>query len=166
VVLVAVVYLIIKLDELMTAVILMGFFSLLSSSIFMVMDAVDVAFTEAAVGAGASTIFILAALAIVGRTSKKRKREATIIPLIISVSVGAVLMYATLDMPYFGTADAPVHTHVAPRYINDSAEEVGPPNIVTSVLASYRGYDTFGEAGVVFTLAPRAPNLFAVKQNR
>jgi len=60
-------------------------------------------------------------------------------------------MYATLDMPYFGTADAPVHTHVAPRYINDSAEEVGPPNIVTSVLASYRGYDTFGEAGVVFT---------------
>lgn len=149
--LVAAVYLIIKLDDLMTAVILMGFFSLLSSSIFMVLDAVDVAFTEAAVGAGASTIFILAALAIVGRTSKKRKRAATIIPLIICIGVGAVLIYATLDMPRFGSPDAPVHTHVAPRYINDSAEEVGPPNIVTSVLASYRGYDTFGEAGVVFT---------------
>ena len=63
--LVATVFAIVKLDHLMTAVMLMGFFSLLSSCIFMILDAVDVAFTEAAVGAGASTIFILAALAIV-----------------------------------------------------------------------------------------------------
>ncbi len=130
---------------------LMGFFSLLSSGIFMTLDAVDVAFTEAAVGAGASTIFILAALAIVGRTSKKKRPEKTFAPLIIVTCIGAILVYATLDMPYFGAPDAPVHTHVAPRYLLESGEEVGPPNIVTSVLASYRGYDTFGEAGVVFT---------------
>lgn len=149
--LVATVFAIVKLDHLMTAVMLMGFFSLLSSCIFMILDAVDVAFTEAAVGAGASTIFILAALAIVGRTSKKKRREKTIVPLIIVTCTGALLMYATLDMPYFGKPDAPIHTHVAPRYLLESGEEVGPPNIVTSVLASYRGYDTFGEAGVVFT---------------
>ncbi len=149
--LVATVFAIVKLDHLMTAVMLMGFFSLLSSCIFMILDAVDVAFTEAAVGAGASTIFILAALAIVGRKSKKKRREKTILPLIIVTCTGALLLYATLDMPYFGTPDAPVHTHVAPRYLLESGEEVGPPNIVTSVLASYRGYDTFGEAGVVFT---------------
>lgn len=149
--LVATVFAIVKLDHLMTAVMLMGFFSLLSSCIFMILDAVDVAFTEAAVGAGASTIFILAALAIVGRTSKKKKREKTLLPLAVVTLTGAVLVYATFDMPYFGTPDAPIHTHVAPRYLTESGEEVGPPNIVTSVLASYRGYDTFGEAGVVFT---------------
>lgn len=149
--LVATVVIIVRLDRLMTAVMMMGFFSLISSCIFMTLDAVDVAFTEAAVGAGASTIFFLAALAIVGRTSKKRRKEKTILPMAVCVCTGAMLIYATFDMPYFGTADAAAHQHVAPRYIEQSGEEVGPPNIVTSVLASYRGYDTFGEAGVVFT---------------
>ncbi len=148
---VATVFIIVKLDRLMTAVMMMGFFSLLSSCIFMILDAVDVAFTEAAVGAGASTIFFLAALAIVGRTSKKRKKEKTLMPLAVVICTGVVLIYATFDMPYFGTADAPIHQHVAPRYLQESGDEVGPPNMVTSVLASYRGYDTFGEAGVVFT---------------
>ena len=54
-------------------------------------------------------------------------------------------------MPAFGDPNAPVHTHVAPRYIGESGEEVGIPNIVTSVLASYRGFDTLGEVTVVFT---------------
>lgn len=135
----------------MSAVLMMGFFSLLSSCIFMVLDAVDVAFTEAAVGAGVSTIFFLAAIAIVGRNSKPTTRKNRIIPLVTVLCTGAVLFYATFDMPYFGSPDAPIHQHVAPRYLNDSATEVGPPNIVTSVLASYRGYDTLGEVGVVFT---------------
>lgn len=149
--LVSTVFVIYKLDKLMTAVMMMGFFSLLSASIFMVLDAVDVAFTEAAVGAGVSTIFFLATLAIVGRYSKKRNKDKVLLPLLIVIGTGAVLIYATLDMPYFGLANAPIHEHVAPRYLEESGHEVGPPNIVTSVLASYRGYDTFGEAGVVFT---------------
>ena len=66
---------------------------------------------------------------------------------------GAALLYATFDMPPFGAADAPVNLHVAPRYLNDSFGEVGLPNVVTSVLASYRGYDTLGEVTVIFTAA-------------
>jgi multicomponent Na+:H+ antiporter subunit B len=54
-------------------------------------------------------------------------------------------------MPRYGDPNAPIHKHVAPRYINDSMDEVGMPNIVTSVLASYRGFDTLGETTVVFT---------------
>lgn len=151
VMLVATVFAIVRLKKLMTAVMLMGFFSLLSASTFMVLDAVDVAFTEAAVGAGISTVFILAALAIVGRTSKPQTATRTYIPLLAVIATGSLLFYATLDMPYFGSHDAPAHTHVAPRYLDDSMGEVGPPNIVTSVLASYRGYDTLGEVAVVFT---------------
>jgi multicomponent Na+:H+ antiporter subunit B len=149
--LVATVITITRTQKLMSAVLLMSFFSLLCSSIFMVLDAVDVAFTEAAVGAGVSTIFFLAAIAIVGRTSKPTAHAKKIIPLLACISTGLLLFYASFDMPYFGTVDAPVHQHVAPRYLHESAEEVGPPNVVTSVLASYRGYDTFGEVGVVFT---------------
>ena len=59
--LVATVFVIIRMEKLMSAVLMMSFFSLLSSCIFMVLDAVDVAFTEAAVSAGASTIFFLSA---------------------------------------------------------------------------------------------------------
>ena len=149
--LVATVFVIIRMEKLMSAVLMMGFFSLLSSCIFMVLDAVDVAFTEAAVGAGVSTIFFLAAIAIVGRTSKPTKKKNLFVPLAVVICTGSVLIYASFDMPYFGSPDAPIHQHVAPRYLQESAHEVGPPNVVTSVLASYRGYDTFGEVGVVFT---------------
>ncbi len=54
-------------------------------------------------------------------------------------------------MPRYGDPEAPIHHHVAPRYMQDSLEEIGVPNMVTSVLASYRGYDTLGETTVIFT---------------
>ena len=56
-------------------------------------------------------------------------------------------------MPNYGDAKAPIHQHVAPRYLNQSAQEIGLPNVVTSVLASYRSYDTLGETFVIFTAA-------------
>ena len=55
-----------------------------------------------------------------------------------------------LDLPPFGAADTPMHTHVAPHYLAKSIEETLVPNVVTSVLASYRGYDTLGETTVIF----------------
>ena len=64
---------------------------------------------------------------------------------------GAALIYGTLDMPRLGDPDAPTNLHVAPRYIEDSPQEIGVPNLVTAVLASYRGYDTLGETAVIFT---------------
>ena len=54
-------------------------------------------------------------------------------------------------MPLHGDPLAPANLHVAPRYIERSPTEIGIPNVVTSVLASYRGYDTLGEVGVIFT---------------
>jgi len=75
------------------------------------------------------------------------------LPMAVVVLTGAALIYATFDMPAFGAANAPVNLHVAPRYLNESFAEVGLPNVVTSVLASYRGYDTLGEVTVIFTAA-------------
>ena len=73
------------------------------------------------------------------------------LPLAVSLSVGAVLVYGTLGLPAFSDPAAPIHHHVVPRYLNDIRTEVDVPNVVTAVLASYRGYDTLGETTVVFT---------------
>ncbi len=40
---------------------------------------------------------------------------------------------------------------MAPRYIAEAPTATSVPNIVTAVLASYRGYDTMGELAVIFT---------------
>ena len=129
---------------------LSGIYSLLSAALFVVLDAVDVAFTEAAVGAGISTILMLGTLALVG-SEEKPPAHRRIVPTVAVLVTGAVLIYGTVDMPSFGEARNPVHEHVAPRYLSETPTRVGVPNVVTAVLASYRGYDTMGEVTVVFT---------------
>jgi multicomponent Na+:H+ antiporter subunit B len=136
--------------DLFAVVMMSGIFGLLSASFFVAMDAVDVAFTEASVGAGISTLLMLTAVTLTGR-SEDSVRHKPMWALVVVFITGGLLIYGTLDMPYFGSSQAPIHLHVAPRYINDSMQETGLPNIVTSVLASYRGFDTLGEVVVIFT---------------
>ena len=124
--------------SLFAALMVSGFFSLLSAGMFLLLDAVDVAFTEAAVGAGIATILGMGTL-VLTKTDTAKPGPISPWPILIVVLTGGVLIYGTLDMPRYGDPQAPVHQHVAPRYIRDSAEEVGVPNMVTAVLASYRG---------------------------
>ena len=141
---------IVRMHNLFAAVMLSGIYSLLMASIFVILDAVDVAFTEAAVGAGISTVLMLGTLSLTTSREKIHVRPS-IIPLIVVIATGSMLLYGASGMPEFNNPDAPIHQHVAPRYINVSPVEVGVPNMVTSVLASYRGYDTLGELTVIFT---------------
>lgn len=149
---------VLRVRNLVAVVMLMGIYSFLSAALFVVLDAVDVAFTEAAVGAGVSTILALGTLALVG-TRQKRHAKSPVIPLLIVLVTGGMLVYGTYDLPRWGQADNPIHGHVAPEYLEqhvplaggaDEVLEVHIPNIVTTVLASYRGYDTLGETTVVF----------------
>ena len=139
-----------RLRQLFAAVMLFAIFSLLSAAVFVSLDAVDVAFTEAAVGAGISTILMLATLSMT-RSREEGERRLKPLALVAVVVTGAVLLYGTVDYPNVGDPLAPAHQHVAPRYLEESGEEIGIPNVVTSVLASYRGYDTLGEVTVIFT---------------
>jgi len=133
------------------AVVMMGsIYSLLAAAVFVVLDAVDVAFTEASVGAGISTVLALGTIALTTDREKPPQRTR-ILPLAVVVLTGAGLIYGTLDMPSFGDAQAPIHRHVAPTYLKQSVPQTTVPNVVTSVLASYRGYDTLGETTVIFT---------------
>jgi multicomponent Na+:H+ antiporter subunit B len=140
------------LRNLFAVVMLSGAFSLTAAVLYVVFDAVDVAFTEAAVGAGISTVLMLGTLAL---TTGREKAEPHLVlaPLVIVMITGAALVYATLDMPLYGEASAAIHQHVAPFYIENTKAHTGMPNMVTAVLASYRGYDTLGEVTVIFTAA-------------
>ena len=156
--------------NLLSAVMLAGIFSLLGAAWMLFLDAPDVAFTEAAVGAGISTVLLLATLSATGGIEKPGKGS----PLALGAVVvtGATLVYATFDMPRVGDPNSPANRSPITRVYIDSAQEpqhhsrgdshgdghgeeaasykVGIPNTVTTVLASFRGYDTMGETAVIF----------------
>jgi multicomponent Na+:H+ antiporter subunit B len=136
--------------NLFATAVLTGVYSLLMACVFTVLDAVDVAFTEAAVGAGISTVLFLATLSLTTQREKPH-HHYNWGALAAALLTGGALVYGTFDMPHFGDPNAPIHQHVALHYIGVSPDEIGVPNIVTSVLASYRGYDTLGETAVIFT---------------
>ncbi|MDD5703621.1 MAG: hypothetical protein PHU23_16430 [Dehalococcoidales bacterium] len=71
--------------------------------------------------------------------------------IILIVLFAAFLFYAEADMPAYGDPGAPGSAHVTPEYIERTYEDTHTPNIVTSVLADYRSYDTLGETTVIFT---------------
>jgi multicomponent Na+:H+ antiporter subunit B len=137
-------------QNLFGAVVLFSVYSFLMATVLFALDAVDVAMTEAAVGAGVSTVLLLGALYLVGGMEAKPPARP-FLPLVVSIAVGGVLAYGMQGLPAFSDPQAPIHTHVAPRYLGQAVQETGVPNVVTAVLASYRGFDTLGETLVVFT---------------
>jgi multicomponent Na+:H+ antiporter subunit B len=142
---------IVRQRSLFGVVILASIYSFLMASVLIVLDAVDVAMTEASVGAGISTVILLATLHLIKTTETRQAVRRNWLPLFVCFGTGAVLVWGTLVLRQFGTADAPIHKHVAPRYLAESIKETNVPNVVTSVLADYRGYDTLGETTVIFT---------------
>ena len=141
---------IIMLRDLLGSVVLFSIFSLLMALLYLVMEAPDVAMTEAAVGAGIGTLIFLLTLSATGRDYSQVRRSVWPARLLVLL-LGLALVYAVGDMPLYGTIEAPIHQHVAPHYIRETDAEIGIPNIVTAVLASYRGFDTLGEISVIFT---------------
>jgi len=142
---------IVRMRNLFAVVMMFSIFSLIAAGLFVIMDAGDVAFTEAAVGGGISTVLMLAALGLTRSREEKPATRRSWLALLVVTVTGAVLVYGTMDMPAFGDPNAPAHQHVGPRYIEQGQQETGVPNLVAAVLASYRGFDTLGETAVIFT---------------
>lgn len=153
VILVVITVAIIRLRSLFAIVLLSGVYSLVCAIWFVVLDAVDVAFTEAAVGAGVSTVLMLGAMLLTARTAKANPRWMSLGPTLITLSVGAMLIYASIDLPSFGDIASPVNSGVGDVILKQHYGDMGFPNVVTSILSSYRGFDTFGEVAVVFSAA-------------
>lgn len=160
----------VEVRSLYSAVMMASIYSLLMACFWMTMDAVDVAYTEAAVGAGISTILLIGTLVLTGSQETIRR---TFSPAAFAACLlcGALLVYGTMDMPAFGDANAPAHTH---RIYEGFTEQDVPkdargrsgqgvphhegnffhghvPNQVTSIIVSYRAYDTLFETAVILT---------------
>jgi multicomponent Na+:H+ antiporter subunit B len=142
---------IVRERNLFVAVILTAVYSLLMASNFFILDAADVALTEAAIGAGIATVLFLSALALTAETEKPVKTRRRALTLGVLSLLLFIMFYSTGDNPRVGDPLAPVHQHVAPWYLETTPELIAIPNVVTAVLASYRGYDTLGELLVVLT---------------
>ena len=141
---------IVRSESLFAAVILTGIFSLLMAANFFLLDAADVALTEAAIGAGISTVLFLGALALTGQRERRSSPNRLLALGVVTITT-LIVIYATFDKPRLGDPEAPVQTHVAPWYLEKTPEFIDIPNAVTAVLGSFRGYDTLGEVFVVFT---------------
>jgi len=141
---------IIRLQNLFAVVMLTGVYSLIAAAWFVSLSAADVAITEAAVGAGISTVLLLAAMLLTSGKAKPTTAFRHWAALVVMTAAGAAVFYALGDLPIYGAADSPANTGVGMAYIDRTPGEINIPNVVTAVLASYRGFDTMGEVFVVF----------------
>jgi multicomponent Na+:H+ antiporter subunit B len=81
------------------------------------------------------------------------------IPFLVLLLTAGILIYASNGLPNRGDPNAPPHRGLSiigtpsagTYYIQHAQEDAHTPNIVTVILADYRGYDTLGELTVIFT---------------
>jgi multicomponent Na+:H+ antiporter subunit B len=139
--------------DLLSAALILGGYGLVLSLVWAAMGAVDVAFTEAMVGAGAFTVFLLAALLRTSATRTQPRPRARRGALVVTLLLGAALLWGSRDLPAFGDPASPAARHVSPRYLERGLAETGASNIVTAVLGDYRSYDTLIETVVILTAA-------------
>ena len=139
--------------DVLAAIIVFGAYSLGMAALYTFYRAPDVAMTEAAISAGVTTILLLLTLAKTTRLNHEVAFESVNLPAAGAAGflfVGLLLTMA--DIPAVGAPDAPVWSNadVTQWYIAETYAETGVENTVMAVLAAFRGFDTFGEAVVVF----------------
>lgn len=141
----------IMVEDLMSAVLLLGSYSFFLSLVWGWLGAVDVAFVEAVVGAGLATaLFLLTLFRTAPKDTRLRRPPPTLIMLIIFPLLGILLLYAANDLPGFGDPNSPASVHISPTYLERSYQDTHTPNVVTSVLMDYRSFDTMVETVVIY----------------
>jgi multicomponent Na+:H+ antiporter subunit B len=149
-IMVATVIAVARVRSLLVAIILMSLYSFATAVWLLTMDAPDVSFTEAAVGAGVSTLVGLGAILLTRGEARPVPWQARIAPTLVAIAAGGLLVWASLDLPNLGDAASPANAYVGRAYLQRAGQDIGSPNVVSAVLASYRGFDTLGETVVIF----------------
>ncbi len=140
------------LRDVLASIIAFAAYSFGISLIWVFLKAPDVGLTEAAVGAGIMTIMFLVTITKTVRPSGERVFESIHYPSLVVVILLIGVLFTTLpSLPVVGSPDAPVATsEVTQYYLENAYTEIEVQNAVTAVLAAYRGFDTLGEALVVY----------------
>ena len=129
---------IIEVRNLYASAMLTSVYSLLMALVWVNMHSMDVAFTEAAVGGGISTILLIGTLVHTAREEKPSKFRVDWKALLVTALTGAALIYGTFDMPRFGDPRAPIHHYRVPEMM---AQTVGFVNGTRGKQAPPEGFD-------------------------
>lgn len=147
--------------DLLVAAMILSVYSFLMAIIYAELNAPDVALTEAAVGAGITTVLFLLAIRKTRRTEEEDGDTGIRYgPLCIVIAIGAILALAVAGMPAFGSPDSPGATVTGDLYLEEGEGQTGVTNIVTAIIAYYRAFDTLGEVTVVFAVGTAIVGLF------
>lgn len=139
-----------RTNNIIPLILYMSASSIVITICYLLMDAPDVAMTEAALGACLSTTILLCC----GEILKKEnftKHKLSFITLIGCIILGVLMLYAGVDLPSYGDTQTPMHQHINKHFIEHTQKDIGITSFVAAILASYRGYDTLGETTVILT---------------
>ena len=154
--------------DLLSALIAMGVVGFTRTVVFVLLRAPDVAITQVVVEVLLLIILIRSAVrrevhtVEAGRNAPGMAVAAAFVVVMLVLGVIAIRELAPFGQPLEVRAgDAPSMT-----YIKEGKNQTGCGNIVTAVLLDYRGYDTLGEATVLFTAVVGAVVLLRRKSRK
>ena len=84
------------------------------------------------------------------------KTRITLLSIVVLVIIVFSFMLNVEDFAYYGN-----HNETSLYYVTEGVNDTGAVNIVTAILFDYRGFDTLGEAIVLFCVASAISMLFA-----
>jgi len=140
----------VEIKDLLSAVIAAGVVGFSLTVVFLVLQAPDVAIVQAGVEV-ITLIMLVAALA-------KTTREGIPTPwMSTGILLGLVFLLLFLGTFATGLTDLPPFgnpaINVTNYYFQHGVQDTGAINLVAAIILDYRGYDTLGEAIVLFTSA-------------
>ncbi|MEO0074762.1 MAG: hydrogen gas-evolving membrane-bound hydrogenase subunit E [candidate division WOR-3 bacterium] len=143
----------IEIKDLLAAAVAVGIVGFSVAIMFILVQAPDLAIVQIVVEILTVVFFAATILRTTHTDSTIQKgiQPESIFPVIVFFIFGTLItvlsIYALKDLPHFGE---PI-MNVASYYINNALNQIGAANIVAAIILDYRGYDTFGEAVVLFT---------------
>jgi multicomponent Na+:H+ antiporter subunit B len=159
--------------KLLVSVVIFMSYSLVMSMLWILLESPDLAITEAAVGAGVTSVLFfitLKRISAIGREHANEQDKITkeintrlavklfdsyykIAAIVLGIAIITALVITVSNLPAFGDASNPYNNEVSMRYLEKGLEETGAVNAVTGMILDYRAFDTFGESCVLFIAA-------------
>lgn len=143
---------------------------------FLLLRAPDLAIVQIVV----ETITLIIMIAVVLDSSREELKEKASIEVNgISyintrylINIAAVIVFGLLLLYFFQQAIGVLQsfgehtTRMSTAYVNGAANKTGSANLVTGILFDFRGYDTLGEATILFTAVVGILTILRIKGKR
>ncbi len=156
--------------KLINSIIIFMSYSSVMSILWIMLESPDLAITEAAVGAGVSSILFFVTLKKIHAVEKEETSKVPIdvedverhwemklfsriyrfTAIFVSFGIIVILVAVVAQLPEFGAIISPGNNEVSARYIEQGMRETGSVNLVTGMILDYRAFDTLGESCVLF----------------